>query len=120
MGLPALQCRALAVCRQKLVSAATTSAVTDAVHSAPAPLPSTIRIPPWHGRAAPWPRDGGVLVRTIFTIHTILLFQNVYTQDNEGNHSLEDEEDDESEEDEDEDDDEGGENFSETEIFELF
>ena len=34
--------------------------------------------------------------------------------------SLEDEEDDESEEDEDEDDDEGGENFSETEIFELF
>ena len=29
-------------------------------------------------------------------------------------------EDDESEEDEDEDDDEGGENFSETEIFELF
>ena len=34
--------------------------------------------------------------------------------------SLEDEEDDESEEDEDEGDDEGGENFSETEIFELF
>ena len=34
--------------------------------------------------------------------------------------SLDDEEDDESEEDEDEDDDEGGENFSETEIFELF
>ena len=34
--------------------------------------------------------------------------------------SLEEEEDDESEEDEDEDDDEGGENFSETEIFELF
>ena len=34
--------------------------------------------------------------------------------------SLEDEEDDESEQDEDEDDDEGGENFSETEIFELF
>ena len=34
--------------------------------------------------------------------------------------TLEDEEDDESEEDEDEDDDEGGENFSETEIFELF
>ena len=33
--------------------------------------------------------------------------------------SLEDEEDDESEEDEGEDDDEGGENFSETEIFEL-
>lgn len=34
-------------CRQKLVSAATASAVTDAVHSAPAPLPSTILIPPW-------------------------------------------------------------------------
>ena len=34
--------------------------------------------------------------------------------------SLEDEEDDERQEDEDEDDDEGGENFSETEIFELF
>ena len=34
--------------------------------------------------------------------------------------SLEDEEDDEREEDEDEDEDEGGENYSETEIFELF
>ena len=34
--------------------------------------------------------------------------------------SLEDEKEDESEEDEDEDDDEGAENFSETEIFELF
>ena len=34
--------------------------------------------------------------------------------------SLEDEEDDESEEDEDEDEDEGGENYSETEIFELY
>ena len=34
-------------CRQKLVSAATASAVTDAVHSAPAPLASTILILPW-------------------------------------------------------------------------
>ena len=34
-------------CRQKLLSAATASAVTVAVHSAPAPLPSTILIPPW-------------------------------------------------------------------------
>ena len=34
--------------------------------------------------------------------------------------SLEDEEDDESEEDEDEDEDEGAENYSETEIFELY
>ena len=34
-------------CRQKLVSAATASAVTVAMHSAPAPLPSTILIPPW-------------------------------------------------------------------------
>ena len=34
--------------------------------------------------------------------------------------SLEDEEDDKSEENEDEDEDEGGENYSETEIFELY
>ena len=34
-------------CRQNLVSAATASAVTGAVHSAPAPLASTILIPPW-------------------------------------------------------------------------
>ena len=33
-------------CRQKPLSAATASAVMDAVHSAPAPLPSTILIPP--------------------------------------------------------------------------
>ena len=33
--------------RQNLVSAATASAVTGAVHSAPAPLASTILIPPW-------------------------------------------------------------------------
>ena len=34
-------------CRQKLVSAATASAVPGAVHSVPAPLPSTILIPTW-------------------------------------------------------------------------
>ena len=34
-------------CRQKLLSAATASAVAGAVHSAPAPLPSTILIPTW-------------------------------------------------------------------------
>ena len=43
-----------------------------------------------------------------------------YKSVREDDESEEDEEDDESEEDEDGDDDEGGENFSKTEIFELF
>ena len=94
-------------CRQKLVSAATASAVTDAVHSAPAPLASTILILPWQSCSLAKRRRS--TCKNNFYIHTLLLFKNFYTQ------SLEDEEDDESE-----DDDEGGENFSETEIFELF